>query len=547
MKADIPRTIVFLGCAILAALTAIAGEQPPRAPRIRTGYFAPSLSRGQSPQEAPMANGSAKPPMNDLIPATPPAEDELDEKVRANPSKADKEVNDAKVKKAAVNASVIASGQSAFLNRCIQCHDAEKSTQKRKSVSSWRSTVLRMAEKDGAEIPSQEVDPIAHYLASLNPASSQAGTEASSESAGDEQDFSIFGTLSPTWRGGNSELQNAGFVPDLWAGIAWQSANSPISATATACFSCHTEAGEGSRIELVEAAARLDLSFLLTGCKGSRLRTSISAGRLIVPFGAFAQQSNPGVYRTVSKPLIYNMGFRVTDERYGDPVLPMPYSDEGAKIDFAYDLTEQVNATFDFYTVNGLQGGDEGIDYDLSRDYVDNNRRPAVGGRATIGSSWLRVGSSIMGGTFSPTGGSGPNNSNLNYSLFGFDVQSRYKDVLRFQFEYARRNSDRVVDLPGQLLNSDQTDGGYLETELLLLRQQKISVLARYDWQHKSSPLPPPGSDLLVGNFTVQRLTSGVNKVLPGGSLLMFNHEYWIMPQGLSHVHVWAVRWAASF
>ena len=40
-----------------------------------------------------------------------------------------------------------ATGQIAFQNRCVQCHDAEKSLLKYKSLSSWRATVARMARR----------------------------------------------------------------------------------------------------------------------------------------------------------------------------------------------------------------------------------------------------------------------------------------------------------------------------------------------------------------------------------------------------------------
>lgn len=457
----------------------------------------------------------------------------------------------------AFDPQLIACGQIAFENRCIQCHDREKSLQKIKSVAKWRTTVRRMAEKDGAEVAEGEIDSIATYLASLNPNARQAEADQSAaastgrdgwrETLADAADeLTIFGTLSPTWRGGTPDLQNGGFVPDVWAGLAWQSQNSPVSVKATACFSCHSEAGLGSRIELVEAAVRLDLGYLLTGCRATQLRTSVEAGRFIVPFGAFAQQSNPGVYRTVSKPLMYNMGLRVADGRWGDPVLPMPYSDEGLRFDASYEF-ENFNATFDGYVVNGLQGTQDGIDFDFSRDYVANNQRPSVGTRVTVGSSMLRFGGSFIAGMFSPTGGVGPANSNLYYNIAGADAQFRWKDILRVQCEYALRNSDHVVDLPGQLINVDKTDGMYLEAELLMSRKYRLGLLGRYDWQRRASPIAPPESDLSTGTFSVQRVTWGINHTLPGGSLLMFNHEHWIFPLGYHAADVFGVRWSVSF
>ncbi len=149
--------------------------------------------------------------------------------------------------------------------------------------------------------------------------------------------LSVFGAMSPLWRGGNNNIQNPGFFPDVWLGASWNDPNSPVSARATTCIACHTDGGMGNRMELVEAVIRLDLAKAM-GCSRPQLKAAVEAGRFIVPFGAFASQSNPGVYRTVSRPLIFNMGQRVLDGVIGDPVLPMPYADEGSMASFAMPL-----------------------------------------------------------------------------------------------------------------------------------------------------------------------------------------------------------------
>lgn len=321
---------------------------------------------------------------------------------------------------------------------------------------------------------------------------------------------------------------------------------SALSGKATACISCHTEPGEGNRIELVDASLRLDLAKVFC-FRDPAVRSSVEFGRVIVPFGAFAQQSNPGVYRTVSKPLMYNMGFRVLDEDLGDPVLPMPYSDEGLVLSLGGDVTDIVKIDWDVYAVNGLQAGAEGIDFDLSRDYVAINNSPSVGTRLTMGSKSLKFGSSLISGQSSPTGGVGPNGDALYYRIYGFDATYRLDDVFRLQFEYARRDSDRLIGAASDVLTRDNVSGYYLEAELLLLRAQKISLLIRYDQQDRHSEEPPPESSLAEGSFRVSRFTYGLNFVLPGGSLLMVNHERWILPGDFGHTDVLGARWAVSF
>jgi hypothetical protein len=80
-----------------------------------------------------------------------------------------------------------------------------------------------------------------------------------------------------------------------------------------------------------------------------------------------------------------------------------------------------------------------------------------------------------------------------------------------------------------------------------LSRIYRINFLARYDSQSRSSLATVPESDLPTGNFTVRRFTYGINWTLPGGSLLMVNHEHWMMPHELHNVDVLGVRWAVTF
>src|SRR5262249_8765228 len=152
------------------------------------------------------------------------------------------------------------------------------------------------------------------------------------------------------WRGGNDHLQNSGFAPLAWVGAAWQ--GKMVSARVTVCISCHgvQEQAYLSRVDLVEALVRVDLSKYIDPCLRG-WKGGIDAGRMIVPFGAFAAQTNPGVYRTASTPLIFNMGQRVFNQDLGVPVLPMPYADTGVNFNLDGPLlhlaTGPITATLD--------------------------------------------------------------------------------------------------------------------------------------------------------------------------------------------------------
>jgi hypothetical protein len=285
------------------------------------------------------------------------------------------------------------------------------------------------------------------------------------------------------------------------------------------------------------------------------MKGGIDAGRFIVPFGAFSAQVNPSMYRTVSKPLIFNMGQRAFRDEIGDPVLPLPYADEGANMNLEVPVadfgTGPITATVDTYLVNGLESTDNGIEFYRSRDLVDNNSQVAWGGRATIGGANVRAGASWTSGRFNQPGtGQGTFTGPLNYTIFGFDLQAHYKNLLRFQVEYAKRDSDRADNFGNGLVAfAERLDGYYAEAELRPWECSPASLLLRYDFLRRSSPLPPPESTLTVSSFNVERFTSGINVKLWHESLLMLDHEIWLLPRSL-HLHnqnVFGVRYAVTF
>lgn len=491
-------------------------------------------------------------PVAALAQDVPPAPGDSIQQPFADTDRADEKAADS-AKKPAFDASVIAQGQAAFQANCTECHDANLSLHKQKSLNGWRNTVRRMAALEGASVPAGDWEAIAIYLTAVHRGAEVTVDDSKQPSEHDaDERFSIYGTLSPTYRSGTGDVQNRGFFPEVWLGVAFQPKGF-VSARATACLSCHNSGDVEGRIDLVEAAVRFDFMQLVEPrCRGN-WQATVDAGRFVVPFGAFSSQVNPGVFRTVSKPLIFNMGLRVLDSQLGDPVLPMPYSDAGANLNFGVPITESIMATWNGYVVNGLQGGANGINFDASTNYTDNNRSPAIGSRVTVGNQYMKLGGSIMGGRFANFPNAPPVDSSLTYMIFGADLTLRYQDLIRIQCEYAQRNTDRVLDpavypaLPALIIDRERVGGGYVEAEALISRKYKISALVRYDDQVRNALIPPPDSALTTGNFSVSRFTYGLNWTLPGGSLLMVNHEYWHLPKGLQDVNVVGVRWAATF
>jgi hypothetical protein len=160
-----------------------------------------------------------------------------------------------------------------------------------------------------------------------------------------------------------------------------------------------------------------------------------------------------------------------------------------------------------------LQGDANGINFDKSRDYVDNNHNPALGSRMTIGNQFVKVGGSVMGGRFANYPNAPPVDSSLSYTIFDADLTVRYHNLVRIQCEHAQPDTDRVLDpsiyptLSMLTIDRESVGGGYLEAEVLLSRTYKIGALARYDNQSQRSVIPPPESGLATGHFGVSRYT----------------------------------------
>lgn len=447
--------------------------------------------------------------------------------------------------------ALVAQGQAAFQSYCIDCHDAERSLNKRKSFAGWLSTTKRMAAKTDANIPGSAVTPIATYLTSVASAGSGNGglLDSARELMDGSSSFSPNATISTMWRGADQhDIMNPDFYADVWVGADWQP-EGPLSATVMACTSCHSDFNfsKGYSVELVDGSATLDLLKLVdrdresgrrgdgtTGdcgdCPAAEWTAKVKAGRFVVPFGAFQGMSHPGVYRTLDNPLIFDMGRRYSPGgiRYL-PVFGAPYSDEGVNLDLGAPLPRDFSAGLSLYAVNGFQG-------DLSwspgdgRSYSDNNRTPAGGARLTVGNSSLKFGASLMGGQMQDDGA----DDRLFYHCYGVDLVYRHEDLFRFYFEYAARQSDfKPVDDPEYFY------GIVAEGELRIIKEPRIGFLVRYDTleQHRYIVFP---------DSSIQRYTWGFTVALPGPTSLMLNHEIWTSSD-FGEFHLLGARWVASF
>jgi hypothetical protein len=426
---------------------------------------------------------------------------------------------------------LVSAGQSAFQESCTTCHDAQRSLSKSKTYAGWLATTQRMAAREGADIRSADIVPIATYLTSVaGPSAAAAAGGITAAGVEEGGGWSFGATISTLHRSASDEapLEFPGFFADVWLSASYQ-ATGPWRASVTACTSCHS--GTGFTFELVEGSATLDLRHCYNGCRCDDGREILlKAGRFVVPFGAFAAMSHPGIYRTVSNPLMFNMGRRVFvpgSSPPQQPVLPAPFSDEGIDLIFRTPVLGDLMFTLDLYAVNGLQGNGPNI-FLRSRAYYDNNEEPTVGGRMTLGGDLFRLGASVLGGNLQDQG-----LERAYYTMAGADVTAQLHERLRFYFEYAMRRQDSAFVLDEE----ENTYGIVAELELRVWEHPNISLLIRHDTLEHRNPT--------FGDASLKRFTSGINIGLPGGSLLMINHELW-NPEIGDDVDLFGVRWVVS-
>jgi hypothetical protein len=200
-----------------------------------------------------------------------------------------------------------------------------------------------------------------------------------------------------------------------------------LSANVKVCFACH-----GFEVGMAFFDARIadQLNFRV--------------GRFTPSFGEFPLRHDPANHRTSDKPLPYDMGRMLRLREWNMSVLPAPWVDNGIEIGGTHFFGGLSQIDYAVYAVMGPKGAADAVDFDfiLSRSpaayYVDNNSRPALGGRlaATVGlgsKTSLSLGGSAMGGTYDPA-------NDLWFVLLGADLVARFETVF-LRAEYLIRRT----------------------------------------------------------------------------------------------------------
>lgn len=312
-----------------------------------------------------------------------------------------------------------------------------------------------------------------------------------------------------------------GFITEMSVKVAVDFSDH-ISTNVKVCFSCH-----GFEVGM----AYIDLTVV------DELRFRV--GRFSPSFGEFQLRHDPANHRTVDKPLPYDMGRMVRLREWNLGILPAPYVDNGIEVGGTHWVGTTLQLDYAAYTVGGLRGDSDALDIDWiqqrspSAYYLDNNSRPAFGGRfsATIDlpdqNMLYSFGVSGMGGWYDPK-------SELSYALGGVDLYARIKR-LELRAEYLLRRTEMSLgDDPGSRFKygpgADGTydrfflkDGFYVEAVVPVL--PRFELIGRFDGLRRFGNVPVTSA--LRKESAVLRYTFGGDVSLGYGVRIKLTGEYY--------------------
>ena len=295
----------------------------------------------------------------------------------------------------------------------------------------------------------------------------------------------------------------------------------------------------------IEVDVHEDVSFsakACAGCHGIELqhihveympspRFNVQAGRLTLPFGEYSNRIEQAGHRTVSAPLIYDMGRMAYGERSAMNlgVIPLPYVDNGVLIYGQFFIAGVIQTWYGLYAAGGFKGAND-FDFTAMRalPYYDNNRQPAVGGRLAFtyaSGAGALLGDSSVGGSF--TAGRYDKAGELGYLVWGADATVRVWRLL-VRGEYAERKTDLNPDAAGyryQLVDPwFRKRGWYAELEHPLVSW--LGMVYRYE-ELRRTGVPPPGAQAQLSvDSTIRRYTLGAMIVPVSAMFLKLNGEY---------------------
>lgn len=265
----------------------------------------------------------------------------------------------------------------------------------------------------------------------------------------------------------------------------------------------------------------------------------VRVGRFSPSFGEFVLRHDPANHRTVDKPLPYDMGRMLRGQDWNWGVLPMPYVDSGVEVSGTHWFGYSFQLDYSAYAVSGLQGQNDGLDLDFIRTrsasfyYIDNNSRPAGGGRISGTLDFpdqemsFTLGVSGMWGWYDP-------NHKLSYMIGGVDAYARLKK-LELRGEYLIRRTEMALGDdpasrfkygPGSNGKFDRyflKDGFYVEALYPIV--PRLELVGRFDGLRRMGNVPV--TSFLRDKSAVFRYTLGFSVNVGHGVRVKLSGEYY--------------------
>jgi hypothetical protein len=291
-----------------------------------------------------------------------------------------------------------------------------------------------------------------------------------------------------------------------------------LSFSVRVCFSCHGLEVDRAHVDFTPSPA-----------------FNIQAGRIGVPFGEMSVRYDPTSHRSVSKPLIYDMGRMGYYGKSGFNlgVVPQPYVDSGVVLYGQVWLGDSVQLWYGGYVVSGMRGEND-FDFVSMRTtfYLDNNHEPAGGGRLTLTFSTsepgalfkdLTLGASAMVGRYDP-------DRERAYTALGADASLRFGIfTLRSEAAFIRIELNPDPSLYRYELIDTFLDKGGFFVELEHPLGGRLALLYRYDALYRKG-IPLPGADpRLSPNSRMLRYTQALQVLLSDSTYLKSSYEYCAM------------------
>jgi hypothetical protein len=290
-----------------------------------------------------------------------------------------------------------------------------------------------------------------------------------------------------------------------------------LSANVKLCHGCH-----GFELPMAYVDYRLADEF------------NVRAGRFSPSFGSFNLRQDPANHASSSNPLPYDMGRMLRFSQWNLGVLPSPFPDNGVEVGGTHWFGERAQVDYALYAIAGFKANVGSLDLDWSQSWslapflVDNNGRPAVGGRAAltfrIGDvDDLTIGASAMHGTYDPE-------NRVSYTIGGVDIAARLGRT-QLRGEYLNRHQTFAAN-PGVIfklpvgasgLQSFDKHGYYVEVERSIT--DTIGLFGRADGLYRAGNVAADSA--LAPRSAIFRYTAGGTLAVWQGWRLKASAEFW--------------------